>query len=82
NRLTDKELITRTRDQNDRRVVYLTLTEKGEDLFYKTEQKICKLVEHFITQFDEKEIEAFIKTYEKLSMILENINIEGLEDKK
>ncbi|WP_226529177.1 MarR family winged helix-turn-helix transcriptional regulator [Metabacillus niabensis] len=73
NRLTEKELIKRTRDESDRRVIYLTLTDKGKVLFEKTEEKIHKLVESFITSFDEKEIESFIETYEKLNEQLDNL---------
>jgi len=73
-RLTDKGLIERTRDENDRRVVYLSLTEKGKELYLETEEKIHQLVKHFITKFDRKEIESFMHTYEKLSHILINMN--------
>jgi DNA-binding MarR family transcriptional regulator len=73
NRLTEKELIKRTRDENDRRVIYLTLTEKGNELYTNTEEKIRKLVESFITSFEESEILAFIKTYEKLNNLLDNL---------
>ena len=70
NRLWEKGLIQRTRDEKDRRVVYLTLTEKGKELFTKTEERIQKLVESFIKQFDQKEIQQFIQTYEKLNQVL------------
>jgi DNA-binding MarR family transcriptional regulator len=73
NRLTEKELIMRTRDENDRRVIYLTLTEKGTDLFIKTDEKIRKLVESIITSFEESEIVTFIETYEKLNTLLVNL---------
>ncbi|PGT88878.1 MarR family winged helix-turn-helix transcriptional regulator [Bacillus sp. AFS040349] len=73
NRLTEKELIKRTRDENDRRVIYLTLTEKGTELFEKTEEKIHRLVESIITSFDEEEIVSFIETYEKLNTLLDNL---------
>ena len=73
NRLTEKELIKRTRDESDRRVIYLTLTDKGKVLFEKTEEKIHKLVESIITSFDEKEIVSFIETYEKLNEQLDNL---------
>lgn len=81
-RMTDRELIERTRDPEDRRVVYLTLTEKGYELFAKTEQKVHSLVENIITQFDGKEIETFIQTYEKLLQILINIQEDIQEDAK
>ncbi|MFS0636540.1 MarR family transcriptional regulator [Mesobacillus foraminis] len=70
NRMWEKGLIQRTRDENDRRVVYLTLTDKGKELYLKTEERITRLVESFITSFDQEEIEQFIKTYEKLNEIL------------
>ena len=73
NRLVKKGLIQRARDQNDRRVVYLTLTERGDEWITETEEKIHKLVESFITKFSEKEIEAFIQTYEKLARILQEM---------
>jgi DNA-binding MarR family transcriptional regulator len=73
NRLVKKGLIQRTRDQNDRRVVYLTLTERGDEWITETEEKIHKLVESFITKFSEEEIETFIQTYEKLARILQEM---------
>lgn len=73
NRLVKKGLIQRTRDQNDRRVVYLTLTERGNEWIMETEEKIHKLVESFISKFSEEEIETFIQTYEKLARILQEM---------
>ena len=67
NRLWDKGLIERTRDEKDRRVVYLTLTDKGREFFEKAEERVTKLVESFICDFEQSEIEKFIQTYEKLN---------------
>jgi DNA-binding MarR family transcriptional regulator len=72
NRIWEKGLIKRTRDEKDRRVVYLTLTEKGKELFDQTEDRINTLVGSFISSFEQNEIEQFIKTYEKLNQILIN----------
>lgn len=69
-RMWEKGLIKRTRDENDRRVVYLTLTDKGNELFLKTEERIHALVESMVTKFDHSEIVQFLKTYEKLSDLL------------
>lgn len=69
-RMWEKGLIQRTRDENDRRVVYLTMTDKGRELFQETEEKIQDLVESFITRFDQSEIAQFLNTYEKLNEIL------------
>ncbi|MDF1509130.1 MarR family transcriptional regulator [Robertmurraya sp. DFI.2.37] len=70
NRLWEKGFIQRTRDEKDRRVVYLTLTEKGEELFWRIDKRIQQLVEELISQFEPSEIEQFIETYEKLNHAL------------
>jgi DNA-binding MarR family transcriptional regulator len=80
NRMVDRELIKRTRDDDDRRVVYLTLTEEGNKLFKKTEERISSLVKSFITKFEEKEIQDFLQTYEKLASILMKMIKEKRED--
>ncbi|AEH46935.1 MarR family winged helix-turn-helix transcriptional regulator [Parageobacillus thermoglucosidasius] len=73
NRLVEKGLLQRTRDPNDRRVVYLTLTEHGDEWIAKAEDKVHKLVESLIAKFSEEEIEAFIQTYEKFARILQEM---------
>ncbi|WP_251554468.1 MarR family winged helix-turn-helix transcriptional regulator [Neobacillus muris] len=70
NRMAERGLIDRTRDPNDRRVVYLTLTEEGSILYETCQEKIELLVESIITRFDQEEITNFITTYEKLAQIL------------
>ncbi len=70
-RLADRGLITRERDSGDRRVVYLTLTSEGSSLYNQCENKVQELVGSFITQFDRKEIEQFIETFEKLERLLD-----------
>ncbi|WP_434024788.1 MarR family transcriptional regulator [Neobacillus mesonae] len=78
NRMADRNLIDRTRDENDRRVVYLTLTKEGIELYQKAQEKIRLLVESIITQFEEPDITAFIDTYEKLADVLNNKKKEEL----
>ncbi|RBP91362.1 DNA-binding MarR family transcriptional regulator [Cytobacillus firmus] len=73
-RMWEKGLIQRTRDENDRRVVYLTLTEKGSELYVKAEEKIHNLVESLINRFDQAEIQQFIETFEKLDKVLSQSN--------
>ncbi|MFT4412850.1 MarR family winged helix-turn-helix transcriptional regulator [Fredinandcohnia humi] len=80
NRLWEKGLIQRTRDENDRRLVYLTLTEKGNELFTKTEERVHRLVESIIGGFEEKEILQFLETYEKLNDVLIQIKNDKVEE--
>ncbi|MFD1738108.1 MarR family winged helix-turn-helix transcriptional regulator [Bacillus salitolerans] len=70
NRLEERGLIDRKRDDVDRRVIYLSLTPEGKSVYENAQEKICSLVETIITKFDEQEIEAFMRTYEKLNTIL------------
>ncbi|HZH61268.1 MAG TPA: MarR family transcriptional regulator, partial [Metabacillus sp.] len=53
--------------------IYLTLSDKGTELFRKTEEKIHTLVESIITSLEETEIVSFIETYEKLNTQLDNL---------
>lgn len=73
NRLVQKKLIERQQDENDRRVIYLVLTNQGRNLFLQAEAKICKIVESFLSKFEHSEIENFMKTYEKLAGILKGM---------
>jgi len=79
NRMVDRGLIQRTRDENDRRVVYLALTDEGNQLYQDCQEKIQLLVKSIITQFEESEIKNFINTYEKLAFILDKKKNEELE---
>ncbi|WP_449537516.1 MarR family winged helix-turn-helix transcriptional regulator [Ferdinandcohnia sp. Marseille-Q9671] len=80
NRLWEKGLIQRTRDENDRRLVYLTLSDKGNELFAKTEERVHTLVESIIGQFSEEEIVQFLKTYGKLNEILLQVKSNKVEE--
>ncbi|MBM7660091.1 DNA-binding MarR family transcriptional regulator [Bacillus mesophilus] len=70
NRLVERGLIDRKRDEGDRRVIYLSLTPKGMEVYEKAQQKIHSLVGEIITKFDNEEIDRFMKTYEKLNQVL------------
>lgn len=69
-RMWDKGFIARKRDNKDRRVIYISLTEKGKDLYLLTEKRVHSLVETLIKKFDQEEITRFIETYEKINRVL------------
>lgn len=77
NRLVEKGMIARGKDEDDRRIIVLSLTEKGEQWLVETERKVYELVETMMTKLSHEEIEQFIQTYEKLAMILQE-----MEEKK
>jgi DNA-binding MarR family transcriptional regulator len=78
NRMVDRALIQRRRDENDRRVVYLSLTYEGKMLYENMQEKVGLMVESIITQFEETEIKNFLHTYEKLAQILNNLKKEEM----
>ncbi|WP_085524143.1 MarR family winged helix-turn-helix transcriptional regulator [Tuberibacillus sp. Marseille-P3662] len=82
NRLFKKELIKRERSEDDRRVVYLLLTDKGEQLYMETSQQSSHIVASLMSQFDDEEIRSFMNTYEKLANTLEQQieNMKGVEE--
>ncbi|WP_373228723.1 MarR family winged helix-turn-helix transcriptional regulator [Cohnella sp.] len=68
--LIKNNLIKRTRLENDRRVVQLSLTEDGQKI---VEQIIEKRAEKFIQLFndlDENEIEQILHIFQKLNSVL------------
>lgn len=73
NRLVEKNIIARTQDVADRRVIYLTLTEQGKILFEKTERKVFHLIESIIEKLDQQEIETFLNTFGKIAAILKKV---------
>lgn len=71
NRLVGRGWIERERDEADRRVVYLTLTEEGRKVHREAELHLQSLVASYLTHFSEGEVEHFITLYEKLAVLLQ-----------
>lgn len=71
NRLVEKGWVERTRDEKDRRVIYLTLTSSGKVIFSEMEKKIQSVIVSVISQFDHTEIQNFLETYAKLDRLIE-----------
>lgn len=73
NRLVEKGMIARGKDEDDRRIIALSLTERGKEWLVETERKVYQLVETIMTKLSHEEIEQFIQTYEKLAKILQEM---------
>ncbi|MFF2890259.1 MarR family winged helix-turn-helix transcriptional regulator [Paenibacillus sp. NPDC057967] len=69
-RLSDKGLIDRIQDDDDRRVIHLKLTEEGERISSLLEERVQNVLADIIEHFDEKEAIAFIETFEKLAKVV------------
>lgn len=70
NRLTEKGYVERIRDETDRRVVYLRLTELGMYVYEQGNDNAVKMIEPFVQYFTEEEINSLLNTYEKLAALL------------
>ncbi|AWB44236.1 MarR family transcriptional regulator [Paenibacillus sp. CAA11] len=69
-RLVDRGVLERTRDEADRRLVYLSLTEHGNSVFDQAELKVQELILSYLDHFDRQEVETFIATFEKLARLV------------
>jgi len=69
-RLSDKGLLDRVPDDDDRRVIHLKLTEEGERISSLLEERVQNVLSDLIEHFDEKEAIAFIETFEKLAKVV------------
>lgn len=71
NRLDEAGMIRRTRDENDRRQVYLTMTERGKDIYQTSEKQMQEVISPYLFHFDDKDIEHFIVMFEKLAFLMQ-----------
>jgi DNA-binding MarR family transcriptional regulator len=72
NRLVEHGMIERTRDESDRRQVYLSLSEHGHKIYTEAEVQVQKMVANYLVHFTQQEIENFITLYEKLAHLVQD----------
>jgi DNA-binding MarR family transcriptional regulator len=66
-KLIQKELAVRLADENDRRILYLTITDKGQHILKKAHQEGKKLQTQLFQQLTEEERHQLLSIYSKLS---------------
>ena len=66
NSLVKKNYVIRERCEEDRRVVYIRLTEKGEKAYHHHAKFHKKMVDAVIAELSEEEIKVLIKSLDKL----------------
>jgi len=72
NRLVEAGMIERTRDENDRRQVYLSMTEFGKSVYNAAEKQVQEIVSPYLFHFEESDIEKFIMMFEKLGSLMQD----------
>lgn len=69
-RLVSKGYVERIGDKNDRRIVYLQITEKGHEIYEGVQNKIDELVGLYLQELEADELEVFLNIYEKMTRII------------
>ena len=74
NSLVNKKYVTRQRSEEDRRVVFLKLTEKGKRAYEHHREYHRQMTEAVISRLDENEVTVLIKTLTGLSDFFKGYN--------
>jgi DNA-binding MarR family transcriptional regulator len=69
-KLSDKELITRRQDETDRRIIYWTITKKGEELLDEAQKDGQHLRMKVFSHLTEMEQQSLLSMYTKLNKAL------------
>jgi len=69
-KLYEKDFIQRTRNERDRRTVYLSTTPKGAELVKSIESKLYEEIGQNLDMFDQQEVLSFLSSLEKLSLLM------------
>ncbi|MGF7048662.1 DNA-binding MarR family transcriptional regulator [Paenibacillus sp. DS2015] len=77
NRLVEYGMIERTRDESDRRQVYLSLSKYGHKIYTEAESQVQKMVSDYLVHFTQQDIETFITLYERLAHLVQDTGTGG-----
>jgi len=69
-RFEKDDLINRVKSENDGRIYYLFLTDKGKDIMKKLDQLSCRYIEHMIKPLKMDQQEKLIKSMNTIENIL------------
>lgn len=67
-KLVRKKLAIRLPDESDRRIIYLAITEDGEDMAMRANQEGAKLRRKMFEKLTDEESEQLLRIYEKLNV--------------
>ncbi|OPZ71519.1 MAG: putative HTH-type transcriptional regulator YusO [Firmicutes bacterium ADurb.Bin456] len=77
NRLVNNGLAARTRDQTDRRLVWLEATDQGDDVVRRCMEGRKKVAIKYFGQLPEEDLEKLIEIYEKVLAMLRSERAEN-----
>lgn len=70
-RLVKSGYVTRSRDEGDRRLVWLEVTPQGEEVLKACLARCKQVMERYLGQLSGEDLEQLVKIYEKLLTIME-----------
>ncbi|WP_096153308.1 MULTISPECIES: MarR family winged helix-turn-helix transcriptional regulator [Bacillus] len=70
-RMYKNDLVLRNRDEKDRRVVFIELSEKGKEIKIKAEKKRMEIMKKYYGRLEENELLTLIETTEKLTRMIQ-----------
>jgi len=73
-RLENHGFVVRTRDNVDRRVVMIALTDAGEETLNHVLNVRKQIMQNCLTQIESHELDSFIQTLEKLASIAQTMD--------
>lgn len=66
-RLDKHEYVIRDRDEEDRRVVHIRLTDAGKSILLQAKQKRMEMLQQYFSCLTPEELESLVSTFEKLA---------------
>ena len=72
-KLIERGYVERLRDEKDRRVVYLEITDKGRETMAELRKRGRQTMKTVFAHLTEEELQQFIDTFEKASHIITTI---------
>jgi len=68
NQLINEEIVTKIQSDNDKRVYFLQLTSKGNDIMKKHMQVHKNAIKQILKILDQEEVDSFIKIVDKIAV--------------
>ncbi len=82
NSLVRKQYVKRDRSEKDRRIVYISLTEKGRKAYFHHENFHRQMTNAAIASLSEEELPLLAKTLDRLAVFFRNYGdyVKGIDD--
>ncbi|RKD21839.1 MarR family transcriptional regulator [Ammoniphilus oxalaticus] len=73
-RLHKNDWVARSRDEKDRRVVWIGLTDSGKEVLANAQKRRFKILAEYLQHLDPNELDHLLHIYEKLGQIAQKMD--------